>query len=336
MRCIFCLQNRPATVEHVFPSAIGGRLITDRVFEKCNSTLGSRVDAALSDFFPIRNRRAQMGLAGNSGAPPSLYEMLLGVAQLADNSGRRVRVTFDRVTGKLETRALHHASDVILPDGSKARQIILDERDADQLPKIIQRERKRHGAPPLAEEQLAAEVEKAKQNVSTIERPSVLMNMSVSFAYLRHAMMKIAYELAFLWLGESYLDDPTAAVLRDAICDSDIASTNNLPGYVGDAAGCEAFKLWSHDKTHHIAFSTAVNGSIMMGVRVFDIQAALVEITKDARRYLMGPDAGNKLRFLAIEPTTGKMRDVPIMDEWGRFAVATMERERSLSEPSPE
>ena len=45
--------------------------------------------------------------------------------------------------------------------------------------------------------------------------------------------MKIAYELAFLWLGESRLDDPLAVELRDAILKDDIDSTNSLARYVG-------------------------------------------------------------------------------------------------------
>ena len=37
MRCIFCDQERPGSEEHVFPLAISGRLITDRVCKPCNS-----------------------------------------------------------------------------------------------------------------------------------------------------------------------------------------------------------------------------------------------------------------------------------------------------------
>jgi hypothetical protein len=66
MRCIFCLLERPRSVEHVFPLAIGGKLTTDRVCQQCNSTLGSRVDSALSDFPPVRQRRAELALAGNA------------------------------------------------------------------------------------------------------------------------------------------------------------------------------------------------------------------------------------------------------------------------------
>lgn len=48
MLCIFCCQERAPSCEHVLPLAIGGTITTDRVCEECNSTLGSRVDAALS------------------------------------------------------------------------------------------------------------------------------------------------------------------------------------------------------------------------------------------------------------------------------------------------
>jgi hypothetical protein len=61
MLCIFCDQERAPSIEHVFPLAIGGTVTTDRVCAPCNSVLGSRVDAALSDFFPVRMRRAEQG-----------------------------------------------------------------------------------------------------------------------------------------------------------------------------------------------------------------------------------------------------------------------------------
>jgi len=70
MRCTFCFEERPPSLEHVFPLAIGGTIETDRVCRVCNSTLGTRVDAALSDFLPIRTRRAKLGLVGNAGVSP--------------------------------------------------------------------------------------------------------------------------------------------------------------------------------------------------------------------------------------------------------------------------
>jgi hypothetical protein len=113
MRCIFCLQERTPSVEHVFPLSIGGRLTTDRVCQQCNSTLGSRVDSALSDFLPVRQRRAELALAGNADAPPVPMEMLLGIANLAGQPERRIKTRYDPATGKLDHRLLHHAADVV-------------------------------------------------------------------------------------------------------------------------------------------------------------------------------------------------------------------------------
>lgn len=212
MLCIFCSEERPPSVEHVFPLAIGGTVATERVCSACNSTLGSRVDAALTDFLPVRTRRATLGLAGRGAEPPSQFKILLGDQKLIGPAANRIRTTLDKTTGKLDIRQLYHAADIVLPDGTKARQVTIDERDKDQIPIIIQRERKRHGLRPLSDETL--EIEAQKFEVRSVESPLVQVDISVSFAYLRHAMMKIAYELAFLWLGESYLDDPAAIELR--------------------------------------------------------------------------------------------------------------------------
>ena len=244
MRCIFCLHERLGSKEHVFPLAIGGHLTTDRVCSECNSMLGSRVDAALSDSYLVRMRRAELGLAGNSRRPPALHELLLGTSTLADYPGQRVQTTFNAKTGKLDIRLLPYAVDVVTTDSSKARRVIVDKRDVDQLPKIIQRERKRHGVPPLSPEQVAAEIEKFSENATVINNPRVLMERSYSFAYVRHAVLKIAYELAFLWLGETYLDDPAAVELRTAVCEPDPASTDRLAAWVGDADSCEVFRYW--------------------------------------------------------------------------------------------
>ena len=322
MRCIFCLHERPGSKEHVFPLAIGGHLTTDRVCSQCNSTLGSRVDAALSNSYLVRMRRAELGLAGNSRTPPALHELLLGTSALADHPGQRVQTTFNAKTGKLDSRLLPYVADVVTTDGSKARQIVVDERDVDQLPKIIQRERKRHGVPPLPPEQLAAEVKRFSENVMVINNPRILMERSYSFAYVRHAILKIAYELAFLWLGEAYLDDPAAAELRAAICDPDPASTDRLAAWAGEADNCEVFRYWSVETNNHLALAFAGDDGIAIAVRVFDIHAAVVWVATDAARYLSGPDTGSKLRFLASDPVSGAMRDTSMMDEWWRVAAA--------------
>jgi hypothetical protein len=334
MRCIFCVQERPGSEEHVFPLAIGGRLITDRVCKPCNSTLGSRVDVALTDNFIILSRRSQLGLAGNSGLIPAAHEILVGTPTLAEDPTRRVRVTFNEATGKLDIKALYHASEIELEDGTLSKQIIVDASQVGQIPVILQRERKRAGLPDLSPEELEAEVQKQPENIQTTTNPGVLYNTQFDFSYLRHTLIKIAYELAFLWLGESYLDDDSAAQLRSAVNDPDPASTDGLPAHVEYAEGFAPFHLWSPDKTHHLAYATAVNGNIVVAVRVFDIFAAAVEVTKDAARYLSDGDSERRLRFLAIDPTSGEMSETSLADELMRVArLATAGNHSQSSQP---
>ncbi len=135
MRCIFCLNERPSSKEHVFPRAIGGTLTTDRVCMTCNSYLGKRVDVELSNNFIMKGHRAKLRLAGNSGKPPPIYESLVGIGKLASNPEQRVEITFDKITQKPVVRMLPHISDVIMPNGNKARRIVVDQKDTGELAK---------------------------------------------------------------------------------------------------------------------------------------------------------------------------------------------------------
>jgi hypothetical protein len=335
MRCIFCSNERPPGFEHVFPLAIGGHFTTDRVCTECNSTLGSRVDAVLCDFLPVRMRRAELGLAGNASAPPGRYELLEGVVSLVGSNGGRLRVTYDEATKTLDLHRLYQASDIVTPDGQKAREIIIDARDKDQIPIIIQRERKRHGLPPLSSEELAIQASNCTAN--SMENPTGQMNIRVSFAYLRHAMFKIAYELAFLWLGETYLDDPLAVELRTAICNPDLASTNSFAGFIGEASECEAFShRWTPHQAHHLAFSNVVDNHVVIGVRIFDLYAACVPVSREASRYFGGPTAPQtELRFLALDAVSGKIIDTTIAEETHRM-VTMMLASGTFPPPCPD
>jgi HNH endonuclease len=325
MRCIFCLRERPGTVEHIFPLAIGGCLTTDRVCKPCNSMLGSRVDAALTDNFLVRTRRALIGIAGNQGTAPPIYEELCGTGELAAHPGRRVHIGYNRATKKMDVRALPHVSPTEAPDGTKGCRIILDERDIGKLPRIIQRERKNRGFPPLTEQELASEVARFATSRMAIENPQVLIKKTYKFHYVSHAMIKIAYELAFLWLGEGYLDDPLAAELRAAICAPDPNSTDRLPAAVMEARECDVLQFWSPDKKSHIAYAFANDDRIAIAVRIFDIYAAVVWVTTRAAQYLSSADAQERLRFLSIDPERREKRYVPMMAEMHRIAKAMVE-----------
>lgn len=325
--CIFCRRERDSSVEHVLPLAIGGTVTIDRVCVECNSTLGSRVDAALTDFLPIRSRRARLQLAGNTGVPPNPFEILLGQSTLIGPAANRVLTTFDAATGKLDHRQLYHAADVVTPEGTK-RQITIDERDKGQVPVIIQRERKRNGLTPLTDEALA--IAATNYTTRTVDNLLVQKTLNVSFAYLRHAMIKIAYELAFLWLGEDYLSDALAEELSAAVMSADLASTDKVAGNIGWAADCDVFnRWWLPDEGHHLAYATPIRGmGIGVCVRIFDIYAAVVVVTRDPARYIYDANTRSRYRFLAIDSRSGKTINTAFDQETRRLRQMTSAQER--------
>jgi len=283
--------------------------------------LGSRVDAALTDNFLVRGHRAHLRLAGHSGEPPAIHELLEGVGRLSNAPEHRVEVKFDKRTQKLVMRVIPHTADIIMPDGSKACKITIDEKDALQLPKIIQRKRKQHGVPLLSPEDLQKEIKRFKESTKTVENPALHFERSYSFAFVRHAMIKIAYELAFLWLGEEYIDDPSAEKLRNAVCANDPSSTDKLSAHVTNAEGFAAFKLWPANETEHLAYAIVVDDGIGIAVRVFNIHASFVWVTKKPKRFLSEKNANQRLRFIRMNAVEKKKQDIPMIDELRRIAL---------------
>jgi hypothetical protein len=311
-------------------------VVTDRVCREDNSFLGSHIDAPLIEFLPIQSRRAELGLAGHSGRVPSPLEMLLGGNQeiIGEDGGvRRAQALLDEATGKIAHRVFHHSKDIQLPDGNKAKQISVDVRDRDEIPKIIARERKRHNLPPLSDEDMAAEL--AKLTVKTVVNPVVKLNISVNFSMLRHAMFKMAYEFAFIWLGEDYLDDPLAAALRKAILDKDPHATDALAGYVGWAANFAPFHFWNPHPAHHLAYGSAQQNSVFVMVRVFDIWAIGIPVSHNAARYLKTRADEDKLRFMALDAPSPRIVDTPFWQETRRIAGEMTRLGRKPPFPDP-
>ncbi len=263
MRCIFCLEERAPSDEHVFPLAIGGSLHTDRVCSECNSILGDSVDAPLCNHLLIVVRRAQLKLPGNSSTIPDGLKALFGTGTLVDDPTQRVQVSTNAKTGNLDLRVLYRATETELGQGVKQRQIIIDAKNADQLGTIIQRERKRAGFDPLPPEELSAQVEVVlAAGVQTVEKPKLRHQFKIDLAEFRKGLLKIAFELAFIWLGEDYIDDPMAAKLRDVILSRSDEQAAGLRAKIAPGSDIEPVRFWASDKNCHVAYSLTTGNDI--------------------------------------------------------------------------
>ena len=92
--------------------------------------------------------------------------------------------------------------------------------------------------------------------------------------HLPHAMSKIAYELAFLWLGESYFDDPLAQELRASIATRDPAAMDRF--FIAD----KFISHWAPHEAHHLAYAhlNMIANRLLIAIRIFDLLEATVEV----------------------------------------------------------
>lgn len=318
MHCWFCLDERDGSDEHIFPWAIGGRLVTRRVCAPCNSELGSRVDSGLTEHLSILLRRAELGLGGNSGRVPDGLTTILANAVLASDPTQRVKVN-KRADGGLDLRLIYSEKMETTAEGATVKRIRLDKRDAGQIPTIIARARRRNGLAPLSQEELSAAALEATQRVHTHNEPEVIATVDVDLVGYRRALLKIAYEIGCLWMGDDYLDDPEAGRLRSAIWGH--LDFDQLADISEAQLGVpEDFKLLSADPAEHVAVVVAAGGEVWATVKVFDICFARVRLTDDASRY----PAIEVGRFLRIDARSGLQTDRTPAQELERVTAERM------------
>lgn len=278
-------------------------MICDRVCRHCNSALGEMVDTHLTNHPLIVVQRAILGLAGNSGKIPDPFKALFGEGTLRGSNGRRVRA-YSAPGGKMIAHLLHHVQEFVGEDGLRYRTTSVDMRDAKQLPTIITRQRARDGAPSLNEAEMATTVAGILADREIIHKPTVEGDTKIDFKMYRLGVLKIAYELAFRWIGERFLDSDPALQLRDLITGQTEYELDD-PKRVVRLRLNRLSRLWPGND--HLALCMRASGRLVMVIRIFRIISAVIDLG-DAE-LLEGP------RFLRMDPQRGRFTDTPLGPE---------------------
>lgn len=320
MICFFCLQPQSPSSEHVFPKAIGGTLTTDRVCKPCNDTLGHQVDVLLTDHLLIQLQRSDLGLAGQSGTVPDAINLVLGTTSMADDPAQRVRLLFNPASGKLEPRILPKRTTKVLPDGLREESLTIDaSTPPEEVKRILLRLHKRQGVPPPSDETLNRKVAQILSQIVTIEKPEVMGSLQVDDVGYKRAMLKIAYELACLWLGDAYPADPTAATLRNVILGRTPFASSGI-GAMADLVRLSAFDFWPPNTNSHLAYATVSDGRVGLALKVFETFFMVVHVTERAEDYEVQSTHSPRLRFLEIDVPTGARRESSFVEELTRLA----------------
>lgn len=305
-KCIFCLVDKPPAAfapEHVFPEAIGGTLLVDRVCRECNSKLGHGVDGPFANLWLVQAKRALLGIGGKTGTIPNPFAS--GV--VAGEPEQKIRTVIDS-DGNVEPHYVPNIRSERLPDGTERVRMKYDACNRDEMVKAISTMLRRRGLPQVSAEALLALLQ--PQTVTPTIEISALLDLDV----MRRELLKIAYELATEWLGDGYLADPIAQKMRSCV----FAPRQKVQEFALRGAAYLGASRWGDDVTSHIAWLAVSQGSVGAYVRVFELFEGTFEISRTADRYTVSGG-----RFVAVDPVTGAIRRSTLEDE-----LLQMARER--------
>ena len=252
-----------------------------------------------------------------------------GTSVLANDPAHRLRAKIDPSTGKLDIRTIPSSHPQQMPDGTTAKRLLLDERDIDGLDEIIQKIRRRNNLSPLSPEEINKLKQNARDNLAVIENPDAIVNIRIDTHRFMRGIVKICYELAFLWLGEGYLEDKVAvdtrnylkSIMTDGQLDPDLPMEGTVTSDI-----IPPLEMWSPNKNYHIAYASPVSDHIGISIKIFDVFYAVLFVSKNAGRYIPKGINDEKLRFLVIDPVTQRMLETSFIDEMGRIARAMIHR----------
>jgi len=318
MRCIFCLDEKPGllfTDEHVFPKAIGGRFVIRNVCKRCNDLLGSRVDCRLTEHVVVQAARGALDLAGKGGRVPKLLEHMA----LAGKPGHRLVNRLD-AHGKPQHYLVPHVERRTNADGCESVSIVVDVSDRDRLPEMLNKMRSRAGLSILPSDEI-----QSRAQVVCTPHPVMEKHFTVDEHEYKRCILKIAYELTCHWLGEGYLDDPHAELMRRCVV-SEEAPDEEMTRLFFDRIDYHEDgglgRFWDFEEDSHLGMLTPLwtEAGIAAYVRIFKIfeGTLLVSRCSVAERYpsiegmfVGNPVCGGEVRELTLRREISRNRRNP-------------------------
>jgi hypothetical protein len=314
MRCIICCEDKlqsDMSIEHVFPESIGGKYTIRSVCKSCNSHLGSKVDTHLVDLWFVAAERSFIGLPGKTGKTPTLFK----VGRMADDSGREVRIKADHQTGILRPHTVQKVSKITDEDGKVSYNISIDAADKSKLPGIVNKILTRRGLPGKTNEEIDSASEYRQ-----VDQPEINFQIKIDLLQYQRALWKIAYEMACTWLGESYMDDEQAIIIRKAMLDEslevDFYNKHKISGTVQFVAGSQKiFPWWFDGSKSHLCVMKINGDAVIIYIRIFEIIECVVVVSNTQKNY-----ADAKEMFLSINPQHGVVRECLLSAEFTRLS----------------
>lgn len=315
--CIYCLQRKPRRVrgEHVLAFAMGGSFLIDRVCTECDNGHGAGADASLLKNAKIEQRRADLEIAGHSGAVPdpdaaayrqplvSTSDPNFRVKVITTRSGRRV----PKILSHVEFDVVDYAGGKLIRPGS----IYIDPSDAGKAEKLALRALADKGITGSEAAEIARSFATTLVPGSEEHEFETIVERQMGGHY--DGLLKIAYELAWYWLGDAWLSDPIAVAMRETLRGE--KPSTPLRGKVYDDPDVIVMPVGGDPRVLHIAFVAEFKGELSVMMRIFDAFAVGIVVSADATRYPLPAKNG-----IIMHTTQRRYEEIPFVPEPGAVA----------------
>jgi len=282
--CIICRKDKEQQLfndEHVIPDSLGGKLIIKNVCKDCNSRLGTKIDAKLINNLLVDLVRYVHKIEGKSGKIPFPFKN--GV--LINDTAQKIQ--FNGIKPQL-------IPTVNIDTSNKIANIRVSSQD--EADKIIKKILKRQGVVNLSEEELKLKII-SKQ--STKFQPEIRINDQINIGGIEIALVKIAYEIAYYWLGEIYLNDSLGERISNMIFqysmdeeykpeyESIIGKTSKnkpMDAFITKYSPLLEFESDNIDIMHTIVLFE-YEGQVQCWIRIFDVFERMISVSNDSKQY---------------------------------------------------
>lgn len=290
MLCIICMtekSRRKSGGEHVIPYSLGGSFTIDRVCVDCDNRLGNKVDAGLINLSSIEKRRAELELAGHRGTPPDplRHALKMPLTSTADPMFR-VRLQCGAEPGEVVAKMLPVVEFDVqrFPEGTliQPSRVYIDPSDLNKAEALATRALRKAGiTDEVAIEKMAREFAESLQTVE--EMHTFAGQVEVRVGGHEDGLLKIAYELAWYWLGDAWLYDPAAVAMRDKL--NGRVPSEPIRGKIYDDPDVAIIAREGDPRVVHVAYVYEHDGQLLTFVRIFDLITAGVAVSADASKY---------------------------------------------------
>lgn len=303
--CIICKKNKEEnefSEEHIFPEAIGNRhLVIYNVCRECNTKTLSKIDVLLTNDKLVETRRLMYKISGKRGDIPNPFQN--GV--LKTDPDQKIKLNFTK-SDKAKISFIPKVKEDYDEKGKKYINVTVGENEENKLVGIINKKLKRMGK----KEKSKNEILKSKKTISEI--PTSLHTLKIDQTNYKKAILKIAYELGFYFLGDKYILDSAGEQIRLFLNNT---TTNprkyNINGHIDlfspkidtiDKCLFDFLQKLKIDNRYHIAYIDFDNNTntISIVIKIFDVFSASIVISNNQISYTL-PDKD----LIIINPING-------------------------------